>query len=147
MLGNLTNIPQFDHSHTSQSQWWLCGVIIDTGFLNYFNYTTQLCCKLFLTQECVFEVLSISLKIIGTYFTKPIHQITYHSCIFAFTFYVELVTPASLWRHKGVAMHVTSKPCINFLQCTIGRRPLRIFACKFRLRITSKRIDACHNRI
>ena len=32
-----------------------------------------------------------------------------HLKIFAFIFCVDLVTPESLWRHKGVAMHVTYK--------------------------------------
>ena len=40
--GNLKNMKKLSHSHISQSEWWNCGVIIDTDFLNCFNYTTQL---------------------------------------------------------------------------------------------------------
>ena len=34
--------------------------------------------------------------------------------IFASIFYVDLVTPESLWRYKGVAMHVTYKTVHRF---------------------------------
>ena len=37
-----------------------------------------------------------------------------HLNIFAFIFYVDLVTPESLWRHKDVAMHVTYKTMHRF---------------------------------
>ena len=40
---------------------------------------------------------------------KTIYKVIYHLYIFAFVVCVELVTPASLWRHKGVAMHGASK--------------------------------------
>ena len=48
--GNLKNIPKCSHSHILQSQWRNCVVIIDTGLLNHFKYTTQLFSKLSLTQ-------------------------------------------------------------------------------------------------
>ena len=50
MHENLRNIPKSSHSQIQQSQWRNCGVIIDTGFLDYFDYTKQLFCKLFRTQ-------------------------------------------------------------------------------------------------
>ena len=37
-----------------------------------------------------------------------------HLKIFAFIFCVDLVTPESLWRHKGIAMHVTYKTMHRF---------------------------------
>ena len=40
-----------------------------------------------------------------------------HSHIFAFIVGIDLVTPETYRRHKGVAMHTTHKPCIDFLQC------------------------------
>ena len=77
-------------------------------------------------------------------------RIISHLNIFAFIFCVDLLTPESLWRHKGVAMHVTyktTKPCIDFLRCMIRHPPLRNFACKFRLLNVSKPNNSCHNRI
>ena len=50
MHGNLKNVPKCSHSNILQSQWRNCGVNIDTDFLKNFNYSTQLFCKLFLTQ-------------------------------------------------------------------------------------------------
>ena len=94
-----------------------CGVIIDTDLLNYFNYSAQLFCKLFLTQ-----LTRISIWIITSFIEYYRHIISKTSLsnylpfiyIFAFTVCVELVTPASLWRHKGVAMHVTRKTMHRF---------------------------------
>ena len=37
-----------------------------------------------------------------------------HLNIFAFKLCVDLVTPESLWRHKGVAMHVAYKTMHRF---------------------------------
>ena len=50
MHGNFLDVPNFSHSHISQSQWRNREIIFDTGFLGYLNYTTQLFCKLFPTQ-------------------------------------------------------------------------------------------------
>ena len=50
MHGNFLDVPNFSHSHISQSQWRNHEIIFDTGFLGYLNYTMQLFCKLFPTQ-------------------------------------------------------------------------------------------------
>ena len=54
---------------------------------------------------------------------------------------------ASLWRYKGVAMHVTYKTMHRFSAMHDSPPPLRNFACKFRLRNVSKPNKSCHNRI
>ena len=56
----------------------------------------------------------ILILIIGTQFTKSTIQMITHLNIFAFISFVDLVTPESLWRHKGVAMHVTYKTMHRF---------------------------------
>ena len=59
MHGHLKNIPKFSHSRISQSQLRNCELIIDTGFRNYPNFTTQLLCKLFLTQLARIRIWNI----------------------------------------------------------------------------------------
>ena len=66
MHGNLKNISKCSHSHISQSHWQNCEIILDTGFLNYLNSTTQLFCKLFLTQLTRIRIWNI-ISIIDNY--------------------------------------------------------------------------------
>ena len=42
---------------------------------------------------------------------------------------------------RSVSNHVTHRPCIHFLQCTVCHHPLRNFTCKFQLRNVSKRTN------
>ena len=67
--------------------------------------------------------------------------------IFAFIVCVNLVTPASLWRHISIAMHVTQNTMTIFSTSMIRHRRLREFVCRCWLRNVSKRMNACHNRI
>ena len=70
-----------------------------------------------------------------------------HLNVFAFIFCGDLVTPESLWRHKGVAMHVTYKTMHRFPQCMIRHLPLRKIAYKFRHHNVPTPNNSCYNRI
>ena len=150
MHGNFKNVPKFSHSYITQSQWRNPEIIFDTGFLGYLNYTTQLFCILFLTQLTRIHIWNPT-NLIWNYWhiickTKLSKYLPVtHICIYSLC--QLMMTLSSLWRHKGIAMHVTHKPCIAFQQCMIRHRPLRRFACRFRLRIVSKLIHSCHNQI
>ena len=141
-------VPKFCHSHISQSRW-NCGSITVMNFLSYHNYTTQLFRKLFLTKFSQNSYLNYHWfysKVSTHNFTKRTIEIISHWNIFAFIFCVDLVTPESLWRHKGVAMHVTDKTMHRF-STMIRHLPLRNFARKFRLSNVLKPNHSCHNRI
>ena len=144
MHGDLKNIPKCSHSNILQSQWRNCGVIIDTDFLNYFNYSTQLFCKLFLTQ-----LTRISIWIIISFIEYYRHIISKTSLSNYLPF--KDICVYGLCRISDVtkALPCTwlAKPCIDFLQCMISHRALRKFASRFPLRNVSKRINSCHNRI
>ena len=81
------------------------------NFLSYLNYETQLFRKLFLT-----ELNRILIWIIIDFIKKYRHIIYKTDYLnhfpikhVVFIFCVDLVTPESLWRHKGVAMRVVYK--------------------------------------
>ena len=56
-----------------------------------------------------------------------------HLEIFVSIIFVDLVTPESLWRHKGVAMHVTYKTMHRFSTMHDSPSP----ASEFRLQISA----------
>ena len=90
--------------------------IIDTGFLNNLNYRMQLFCMLFIWNIMNFiEIIwHINCKTnLWNYFPFT------HICIIVC---VDLVTPASVWRHKALPRTWLAKSCIDFfIQCTIRR--------------------------
>ena len=61
-----------------------------------------------LTRMCIKFIVNF-IENIGTQFAKPTYQIVYHLYMFVFMVCITLKTQASLWRHKGVVMHVTRK--------------------------------------
>ena len=65
-------------------------------------------------QWFVFELWWISLQSIDAWFTKQTFRNISHLHIFVFTFGVDLMTPESLWRHEGIAMHVSHKTMHSF---------------------------------
>ena len=84
-------------------------------------------------QEFLFELSLISLKTINTRFSKRTIRIMSHLKIFASIICVDLVTPESLWRHKGVAMHVTYKTMHRFSTMHDSPPP----ASEFRLQVSA----------
>ena len=89
------------HSYISQSKWQNCKTMIDMDFFNHFNHKMQSFIMFFLTQltRICFE---IHIEIIATYFSKLTYQ-NLDFFMYAFIFCVHLVTPKSVWHHKGVA--------------------------------------------
>ena len=81
--------------------------VISTIWRNYYYFLHN-------WTEFVFETQPITFEIIGTKFAKATYQTIYHLHIFTFIVCVHLVTLASLWRQKGVAMHVTHETMHRF---------------------------------
>ena len=138
------------HIHIQQSQWRNCGVIIDTGFLDYFDYTKQLLCKLFRTElnridiwiitNCIENFRHIICKTNLSNYLPYIHTCVYSLCRINNTGIIMMSQRQSHARDSQNHAQILQ-------QCTIRRRPLRKFACRFGLRKVLKRISSCHNRI
>ena len=100
-------------SYSSQSQRWDCGSIKDMHFLNNLNHMQQLFRMLFLAKLQRIPVWML---------------LSYHCFLCG-----DLVTLNVIgWHHKGVAMHETYKPFIDFLQCIVRQPSPQYIACQFR---------------
>ena len=81
MHGNLKNVPKFSRSHILPSRLWHCWSITVVNFFNHYNYTTQQCIKLFLTDLTTnsFWIIINFIKNINIWFIKRTF------CYFPFT--------------------------------------------------------------
>ena len=103
------NVPKFGHSEISQSQITISRNRQRYGLLASSQLHNEIAKQVIFTQltRILIWNISMSLKIIKLWFTKLTSRNISYLHIFAFIFCVDLVTMESLWRHKGVVMHLT----------------------------------------
>ena len=140
--------PKFSHWHISQSQWRNCGNIIVTIRWIIISLPPNYLESYFLQNwGRILWIIINFIKTIDIWFTNRTFWNISLLHIFAFIFWVDLMTLESLWRHKGVAMHVTYTSMHRFPTMQGSPLPLCNFACQFRLRNIWKPYSSHHNRI
>ena len=138
MQGNFWKVPKLSLSHISQSQWWNYESITVMNLLVIITIQRNYSESYFLQNW-----IRIIVWIINDFIKKYLH-ITYglftisHLHTFGFIFCVDLVTPESLWCHKGVALHVTYKTMHRFSTMHDSPPP----ALEFRLQISDTSVHS-----
>ena len=149
VIHKMKTCSKIHHSHILQSERQNCEIIGDMALLIYVNHTKPLlnnhchCIKMSINNTYVlynrpnlcFEIWLISPQIIYVWYIELTCQNIFHVRIFAFTFWVDLVAPIPLWRHKGVAMNVIHKIMHWFWVCTLHWLPPPVS--EFRLQMSA----------